>query len=154
MKKLLAVIIITFSFFSTFNFTNASNDLLDETLDLTYGPENFESNLPKVWNYYFKNKNNASTFKKFKAIDFSLRELIMENYRNKKYDFNAINGIVDNYTLFIFHTNKYFEYLAIREKNPKFSEVNTAILKNYKLSRSYLKKVKYIISLTNKKIRN
>lgn len=151
MKKLFALIIITLSIFSNFSFVNARESLLEETLDINYWPENFEINLPKVWNFSFKNTNNKNSLKNFKAIDSSLREVFMINYRNWKYSYNATNGIVDNYTLFVYHTNKYFYYLSVKEKNWNFKEVNTAILKNYRLSRSYLKKVKYIINLENEK---
>lgn len=151
MKKIFIKIIISFSIFSIFSYVNASEWLLEETLDINYWPENFEIDLPKIWNHYLKNKKNATSLKNFRAIDKVLREAFMEKYRNWDFDYNATNGIVDNYRLFIFHTNKYFYYLSVKEENPKSREADTAILKNYKNARAYIKKVKYIVWLEEKK---
>ena len=145
MKKLLALIIITLSFFSIFNFANAKNSTkktewsLEKLLDLDYWPEEFELYLPKISNIYLRNTRNRAIFRAFRDIDNTLR--------NEFIDYNATNGIIDNYSLFVYHTNKYFYYLSVKEANSKYSEVDEAIAENYRLSRAYIKQVKYILSL-------
>ena len=145
MKKLLTLIIITLSFFSIFNFANAKNSTkktewsLEKLLDTDYWPEEFE--------LYLKNTKNRAIFRAFIDIDNTLRNEFMKKYRNGSIDYNATNGIIDNYSLFVYHTNKYFYYLSVKEANSKYSEVDEAIAENYRLSRAYIKQVKYILSL-------
>lgn len=150
MKKIFCTIIFTFCIFSTLNFANAQEWALDKVLDLPYWVEEFEIKLPQVKNHFFINKSNSNSLKNFKNIDSNLRNIFIEKYRNWEFDYKTTNWIIQNYSLFVYHTNKYFEYLSTKERNPKFKEVNTAISRNYNLSRSYLKKVKYIIE-ENKK---
>ena len=153
MKKLLTLIIITLSFFSIFNFANAKNSTkktewsLEKLLDLDYWPEEFELYLPKISNIYLRNARNRAIFRAFRDIDNTLRNEFMKKYRNGSIDYNATNGIIDNYSLFVYHTNKYFYYLSVKEANSKYSEVDEAIAENYRLSRAYIKQVKYILSL-------
>ncbi|RKW23018.1 hypothetical protein D8B46_04175 [Candidatus Gracilibacteria bacterium] len=101
----------------------------------------------KISNIYLRNTRNRAIFRAFRDIDNTLRNEFMKKYRNGSIDYNATNGIIDNYSLFVYHTNKYFYYLSVKEANSKYSEVDEAIAENYRLSRAYIKQVKYILSL-------
>lgn len=147
MKKLLVLIITSLGIFSIFSYANAREGSLERALDLEYGPEAFELALPEIWNYYLKNTKNKNALKTFKTDDSILKEAFMRDYRDGKFDYTKTNAIIENYNLFVYHTNKYFEYLSLKEKDPTNSEADTAILRNYKSSRAYIKKLKHLISL-------
>lgn len=147
MKKLLLSIITILGIFSIFSYANAREGSLERALDLEYGPEAFELALPEIWNYYLKNTKNKNALKTFKMADSILKEAFMREYRDGKFDYTKTNAIIENYNLFVYHTNKYFEFLSLKEKDPTNSEADTAVLSNYKSSRAYMKKLKYMITL-------
>lgn len=148
MRKIFSII-ISFIVFSTFSFANASEWLLEQNLDLNYWPESFELRLTTVWNYNFKNKNNQNTFTNFQYLNNALRENLIKANQEWKFSSNKINWLVREYNLFVYHTNKLFEYISIKEKNPKYSDADTAISKNYKSARSYFEKLKNIFYSKN-----
>ena len=147
MKKLLVLIITILGIFSIFSYVNAREGSLERALDLEYGPEAFELALPEIWNYYLKNTKNKNALKTFKMADSILKEAFMREYRDGQLDYTKTNAISENYNLFVYHTNKYFEFLSLKEKDPTNSEADTAVLSNYKSSRAYMKKLKYMITL-------
>lgn len=142
-------IIISFIVFSIFSFTNASEWLLEQNLDLNYWPESFELSLSTIFNYKFNNKNNQNTFINFQYLNNALRENLIKANQEWKFSSNKINWLVREYNLFVYHTNKLFEYISIKEKNPKYSDTNIAISKNYKSARSYFEKLKNIFYSKN-----
>lgn len=148
MRKIFSII-ISFIVFSTFSFANASEWLLEQNLDLNYWPESFELRLTTVWNYNFKNKNNQNTFTNFQYLNNALRENMIKANQEWKFSSNKINWLVREYNLFVYHTNKLFEYISIKEKKPKYSDADTAISKNYKSARSYFEKLKNIFYSKN-----
>lgn len=148
MRKIFSII-ISFIVFSTFSFANASEWLLEQNLDLNYWPESFELRLTTVWNYNFKNKNNQNTFTNFQYLNNALRENLIKANQEWKFSSNKINWLVREYNLFVYHTNKLFEYISIKEKKPKYSDADTAISKNYKSARSYFEKLKNIFYSKN-----
>lgn len=148
MRKIFSII-ISFIVFSTFSFANASEWLLEQNLDLNYWPESFELRLTTVWNYNFKNKNNQNTFTNFQYLNNALRENLIKANQEWKFSSNKINWLVREYNLFVYHTNKFFEYISIKEKKPKYSDADTAISKNYKSARSYFEKLKNIFYSKN-----
>ena len=70
-------------------------------LDTDYWPEEFELYLPKISNIYLRNTRNRAIFRAFRDIDNTLRNEFMKKYRNGSIDYNATNGIIDNYSLFV-----------------------------------------------------
>ena len=148
MRKIFSII-ISFIVFSIFSFTNASEWLLEQNLDLNYWPESFELSLSTIWNYKFNNKNNQNTFKNFQYLNNALRENLIKANQEWKFSSNKINWLVREYNLFVYHTNKLFEYISMKEKKPKYSDADTAISKNYKSARSYFEKLKNIFYSKN-----
>ena len=93
MRKIFSII-ISFIVFSTFSFTNASEWLLEQNLDLNHWPESFELRLTTVWNYNFKNKNNQNTFTNFQYLNNALRENLIKANQEWKFSSNKINWLV------------------------------------------------------------
>lgn len=148
MKKILALIIVGLSIFSNFYLANANEWLLEKELDLVYWVEEMKLKIKKVPSIYLKNQENKRKYNLFKKSDSLIREAIISDYKNWKTDYNSTNWIIDNYNLFVYHMGKYFYYTSVKENNPKYSETDYAILKNFSLARSYMKEIKNILERT------
>ena len=81
----------------------------------------------------------------FRTADQLLKDEIIRLYRSWEIDYYKMNWIIQNYNLFVYHTNKMFNYISIKEVRSDFKELDTAILKNYELSRSYYSRAKLLI---------
>lgn len=137
MKKLSFLIIFIFSFFSIFNFTNWYYSV-KSSLDLPYWPEIDEIlNINKIWNYKFRNNSNKKWYNFIKNNDNIIRKKFIEKYQNWEFSKANISWIENTYSLFIYHTNKYFKYLSMKENGKRFKDLNLSINNNYKLSRIY-----------------
>lgn len=145
MKKLLISILSIFIFFSIANKSIAEEWYIEKILDLNYWIEDYKLNLPNIEYRYFYNKNILKAYNSFKKTDKLLKDEIIKKYRNNEIDYYKMNWIVLNYNNFVYHTNKFFKYLSIKEIQPNSKEVNQAILNNYELSRNYYKRTKYLI---------
>ena len=145
MKKLLLPIISVFLFFSIVNNSLAEDTYLEEVLDFKYWIEEFELNLSSIEYIYFSDYSTRQMYQAYKSTDSIIKELFMDYYRSWEIDYYSMNWIVDNYNLFVYHTNKFLNYLSIREKNNWYSDLNSAILSNYRLSKSYYNKVKELL---------
>ncbi|USN58310.1 MAG: hypothetical protein H6767_08630 [Candidatus Peribacteria bacterium] len=51
-----------------------------------------------------------------------------------------------NYRYFIYHTNRFFEYLKVKETTPWVTETDDAILTHYRKMRTHYNRVKYLVS--------
>lgn len=152
MKNIFISIITIFYIFSTFSFVNAYTESpFEKVLDLGFWPETLEINFEKVKDFSIKNSQYSNSLNNFKSMDSILRNVFIENYRSGKYDKNIMNGIITNYNLFIYHINKYFEYIALKENNIDLTELDYMITNNFKLARNYIIKLKYILDLAEKR---
>lgn len=143
MKKLSLLIIFIFWFFSIFSFANAKDWALELVLDLNYWPESEDIlNIPSLWNYKFKNSDNTSKYKILKEADYYLRKEFIKKYRTWDFSKTNISWIENVYELFIYHTNKYFYFMSIKEAWANYKVANRGISENFKLSRTYLKELK------------
>lgn len=147
MKKLIAIIIAISSFFSISFITNANEWYLEKVMDLNYGPEEYKLNLEfnKIWYIYFYDSQTNQMYNDFVNANEILKDEIMKKYRSWEIDYYTANWIVSNFNKYIYHSNKVFNYISIKEIRKDIPEVDTAIKKNYELSRSYYKRVKYLI---------
>jgi hypothetical protein len=96
----------------------------------------------------FKTQKNQTLYNDFYAQDVKMRALILDLYTTGELTQYELNGIVKNYKTFIYHTKQYFDYISLQEKNPKLkkdTEINQALLKNYKSSREAFQKVKSVV---------
>ncbi|MDR3150105.1 MAG: hypothetical protein LBU14_00225 [Candidatus Peribacteria bacterium] len=96
-------------------------------------------------NVYFYDENSQNLYNTFRAADNTLKEQIWILYKAGQFDYYTMNGIMNEYNLFLYHTNKMFYYLSLKAQ---FSDkqLDNAILNNYELSRSYYERVEYLLT--------
>jgi hypothetical protein len=151
MKKLVLTIITIFVFFSIVNYSNAwySQEkniewYMEKILDLNYGIEEYKFQVNEIRYVYFYNKNSQNLYDSFRSTEQALKEEFLRKYKNNEIDYYTMNGIVKNFNLFVYHSNKMFEYLSMKEYS-NYKELGTAILKNYENSRWYFYKTKNLM---------
>ena len=71
---------------------------------------------------------------------------IIKKYRTWKIDYYAIKWIITNQKKFVYHTNRLFHYLSIKEQHPEYIDTDNFILKNYSNARIYYRKVRQLIN--------
>lgn len=145
MKKLLLPIISIFAFFSIVNISLAEETYLDEILDLQYWIEEYNLNLSNIEYIYFSDDSKREIYQSYKNTDSILKELFMDYYRAWEIDYYSMNWIITNYNLFVYHTNKFLYYLSLQEKSGDYIDFDSAISRNYSLSRSHYNKVKELL---------
>lgn len=148
MKNTFKGIIAIFILFSTLSVQANETGILEDLLDLNYGPMEYELSLDNLDTYNFKNYSVKKTYTFMVKYDHLIRNEIVNQYEAWVYSTATANGIVKNYKSFIYYTNKLFYFLSLVDKNPSLKddfEVQNGILKNYKLAASYYKKTKNLI---------
>lgn len=136
--KIIKHIITFLSFFSIVNTINAYEEwIIVNTLNLRYWVEEIKIDFEKIWNYKIIDNNLNKEYLKIKKMMPIFQDMIIEKYKNWEYSYYKTNAIIKSYNNFIYHTDKYFYYISINEKTPNNIEINWAIYKNLKLSRSY-----------------
>lgn len=143
MKKWIIGIIVLFSFFSIANAADQTEGLLERLLDINYGPEHYEIELSSLDMIYFSDQNTNRQFQEINQVNETLKDQLMLQYRAWNLDHNRMSAIVSVHQKFIYHLNKFFYFLSLKEKGYNYKELDTSILKNYKLVRVYYKKIKY-----------
>ncbi len=153
MKKALIIIIAIFSLFSIENnaFANTYSQkwLIENLLNLDYGPIKYELELQSLDNYTFRDNSLKKIYSDLLSYDTIVRKEIIYSHQKWIFDYYTTNGIVKNYSLFISYTNDFFYYLSLIDKNPKLEynlEIQDAVLSTYKNSKIYYKKVQSLIS--------
>jgi len=142
MKNFIKMIIIISLILSSLSTTFAEKWYLETLLDLNYWIEEHSLELAELNNISFNSKLYNRVYDNIKNIDKILRKEIIKNYRNWKYEYYQVNGIIKNYKNFIYHTNKFFYYIKIEEKYPNYRDLDTAILRSYRNMKSSYRKVK------------
>jgi len=147
MKKLVFIILPIFLFFSISNITSAENKewYLEKLLDLNYWIEDYKFNINDLNYVSFYNSQSQKMYDNFRTADKMLKDELLKKYRSWEIDYYKMNWIVTNYNLFVYHTNKMFNYLSIKEVRSDFKELDSAILKNYELARTYYSRSKLLI---------
>lgn len=153
MKKIILVIIAIFSLFSIENNVFANNTyqkwLIENLLNLEYWPLTYELTLEKLDRYSFKDPSLKRIYADLVKYDSFTRTAIIDAHKDWVYDYYTTNGIVKNYSNFVYYTNSFFYYLSLIDKNKTLEnnhEIQDAVLSNYKNSQSYYKKVQSLIS--------
>jgi len=149
MKKLVYIIITIITFFSIYNQSNANyywNEniewYLEKILDLSYWIEEYNFQINEIDNVIFSDKNSQILYNNFRNAERLLKNEFLRKYRNWEIEYYTMNWIIQNFNLFVYHSNKMFYYISIKETRNDFKELDTAIFKNYQNSRSYLWKTK------------
>ena len=145
MKKIITSIITFSIILSSLSTTFASESYIEELLDLNYWVEEFNINLSDIDFIRFNNPKYAIMYRNFNDVNNGLKNWLMSQYRNWDYEFYQMSWIVTNYNNFIYHTNKYFLYLKLKEINNNYWEVDTAIINSYRNMRSSYTNMKNIV---------
>lgn len=149
MWKITSIILSFFLFFSIANSTSANEWYIEKLLDLTYWIEERKLNFRQIDNINFSSAENRIIYNNFKYADSLLKWEINRLYRNWKIDYYTMNWIINNHDLFIFHINRYFLYTSMKERS-NYKELDSAIMRNYELSRSYFLRTKTLVLNSNK----
>lgn len=152
MKKILIFIVMIFSIFSIGNETKAndySQWLIENILNLNYGPLIFDLNLEKLESYDFRDPTLRKMYDGVVIYNNLTKQQIINTHKVGHYDYYTTNGIIKNYKTFISYTNDFFYYLNIIDKNPNLkndTEIQEALLITYRNSQSYYRKVRNLVS--------
>lgn len=150
MKKIILLIIAIFSLFSIENNVLANNQwFIGSLMNFETGPISYELSLEKLDTYSFKDTNLKRIYTDLVKYDSLTRRAILNAHQEGSYDYYTTNGIVKNYSNFVYHTNNFFYYLSLMDKNKTLEnnhEIQDAVLSNYKSSQNYYKKVQSLIS--------
>lgn len=149
MKKILSIITIIAFIIPTFQNTYAaeySEWYIDKLLDLNYWIEEFDLELSHIDDMYFTNSKTQKKFESFKAVNEVLKDEIIRKYRAWEFEYYQTKWIITNQKMFVYHINKYFHYLSIKEKHPEYEETDNFILKNYSNARIYYRKVRHLVN--------
>lgn len=152
MKNLVYTIIWIIIFFSIFNYSTANYGwvnnkewYIEKLLDLNYWIEEYKFQINDLEYIYFYDINSQKMYDDFRTAEQTLKSEFLRKYRNWEIDYYTMNWIVKNFNLFVYHTNKLFKYISIKEIKSDYKELDIAILKNYENSRSYYYKTKLLI---------
>lgn len=144
MRKITAIILTFFVFFSIANNTYANDLSIEKILDLNYWLETKKLNLKDINRYTFKDYSKTQMLNNFVYLDWLLRSEVTRLYRNQELSYNKMNWVVRSYNNFIYYINRYFYYEYLAE-NSNYKELSTASDRNFELARWYFKKTKNII---------
>lgn len=145
MRKITAIILSFFIFFSIANNTYANNLSIEKVLDLNYHLEDKKLNLKTINRYQFNSYSKTKMLNDFIYLDWLLRWEVTRLYRNDKLSYNKMNWVVTSYNRFIYHINRYFYYEYLGERS-NYKELLTASNRNFELARWYFQKTKNIIT--------
>lgn len=153
MKKII-VFIITFTiFFSTINNSFAENTFsewyIEKLLDLNVWIEEYDLNLARIDQIYFRNYETQNLFEEYKNTSLLLNDEIIKKYREGKFWYYQINWIISNQKKFIYHINKLFYNLSIKEIYPSDIQIDDYILNHYNIARTYYKRIQALVYKTN-----
>lgn len=145
MKKTICIITF-FIIFSIAPSLYAERWYIEELLELPTWPEAFDINIQTLPTYTFKNKKTQNLFNSYKNISVVLKNEFLFQYENETISQYMMRDLIRNYNLFIYHTNKMFYYISLKDKDPWLDDVIYPISKNYSLSRIHYNKIKNIIN--------
>ncbi|MCP4523313.1 MAG: hypothetical protein GY828_03775, partial [Candidatus Gracilibacteria bacterium] len=137
MKKIFSGIIVFISFLSISNVTFADKEpYLERLLDLNYGVQDYELQLVSVDEMYFFDSGLQDMHSEFKKTNEKLKVEIIKYYRSDRFNYYQMQGILQAHRDFIYSTNQIFQHMRMKELNPYYVDVDTAVLNNYRKSRS------------------
>jgi len=142
MKKIISIIIVSILYFSSTSNTFAEEWYIEELLNINYEVERLTLDLSEIDTIYFKTPKYNKLRNQMIKINSTLKKWIMNKYKNWELEYYQINWVITNYNNFIYHINKLFYFLKLKEQNCGFRELDTAIIRSYTQIRSSFKKIK------------
>lgn len=140
MKKIISFIIITLISFSsvTSAFDIQNEGFIERTLQLRTWVEWYNIELAQIDDFQFISPVVADVYSEFKMADRILRDEIMKQYAAGDLEYYQVNGMIENHSKFIYHTNKLFYYVSMKEKwQASGKELDNAIINSYIKLKSY-----------------
>lgn len=119
---------------------------MEQLLELKVGPEAYELELADLDTYHFRDLQVQQIYSEVVKTNSLIKKQIIQKYANDELDYYATQWIVTNYRYFIYHTNRFFEYLKVKETTPWVTETDDAILTHYRKMRTHYNRVKYLVS--------
>jgi len=144
MKRFIATIIVLLASFSIWNKAFALKSI-DSLLEIETGVEGFELSLPRLESHSFRTEAIINVYEEFRSTNELLRGEIMNKYRNREFSYYQMQGIVKSYSQFVYHTNKLFWYLSIKDTGFREKTIDTAILRSYQNVRIHYNRMKHLI---------
>lgn len=149
MKKITLLIITLTIFFSTINNSFAEKQYsewyIEKILDLNIWIEEYDLKLANIEQMYFRDYNTQMLFDAYKNSTTLLSKEIIKKYRAWNFEYYQVNGIISNQKLFIYHINKLFYYINLKEQYPHYNNTDDFILKNYSVARTYYKRLQGLV---------
>ena len=145
MKKFISFIIITIISFSSASstFGMETEGFIERTLQLRTWVEWFNIERAQIDDFNFISPTINSVYTEFKRADRILRDEIMKQYAEWNLEYYQINWMIKNHGKFVYHTNKLFMYLSMKEKwQISWKEADNAIANSYIQLRSYYARLK------------
>ncbi len=150
MKKLiLASIILAVSFFSisnhVFAFDLKNEGEIEKLLDLNVGPDEYDLELAHIDSMTFMNPAVTKMYNEYKILNSQLKRGIMAEYRKWNIEYYQLQGMITAQKNFVYHTNKVFFHIWMKEQFPDYAEADEYVLKNYRAARSNFVTVKNLM---------
>ena len=119
---------------------------IDSLLQIDTGIEVFDIELANMDVYTFKTPSIQNVYNDFVEVNEVLRGEIIRKYSTGEFGFYQMQGIIKSYKNFIYHNNKFFQYLSIKDSGVSGKEIDRAILSSYKNTRIHFTRMKSIIA--------
>lgn len=149
MKKFILLIITFTIFFSTLNNSFATNQYsewyIERLLDLNVWIEEYDLTLAHINQMYFDDYQTQALFDEYKNTTLKLNKEILKRYREWNFHYYQVNWIILNQKLFIFHINKLFYYISLKNEYPNEKQLDDFILKHYSTARTYYKRIQSLV---------
>ncbi len=145
MKKITNLIIFFSLIFSSLSTTFAEEWYIEKVLNLNFAKQEYSINLEKIEYVNFSTSYNKRMYDNIKKANNTLKDSFIAKYKSWEYEYYQINGIIKNYSNFIYHTNNLFYFLKIRERGCDYKELDTAIIRSYTNMKSSFTKVRNIV---------
>lgn len=148
MKKFIISIIVLVASFSIPNgvFAMWNGGYLEDLLEIPSGVEAFDISLAELDTHYFQTAAIQNVYNNFASVDRVLRDELINKYRNGDFEYYQMQGIIKNYKDFVYHTNKLFQYLSIKDNGISGKSIDTAILRSYQNVRISYTRMRNIIA--------
>lgn len=146
MKKLTLLIIFLTIFFANIKYSNASSYwYIGELLDLKVWIEEYDLTLGWIENMYFSNYNTQLLFNEYQDKVLLLNQVIIEKYRNEEFSYYQVNWIITTQKNFVYHINKLFYNIQLKDYYPNERNLDDVILNHYSLAKTYYERLQYLV---------
>ena len=115
MQKIFAIIIALVLLFSSPVHTFANKGIMDELLDLSYGPEEYNLTLASLDYKYFISSETTAYYNRVSQTNELLQSAILEQHRSGKLGYYTISGVISAQKKFVYHLNELFDGIALKE---------------------------------------